>query len=104
MVLFQEDGELYSVQSSESTIVLHDDSRRKSQTITDMLMEKCPKDLSCIIRSIQKSPRMPGNIAMVVDLLHNISTALTREVNEEKMRVSGLADQLALSLWGRNLG
>nr|XP_048298686.1 adhesion G-protein coupled receptor F2 [Myodes glareolus] len=86
MNMFEEDGELYSVQSSESTIVLHDDSRRKFQTIADMLMEKCPKDLACIIRSIQKSPQMPGNIAMVVDLLHNISTALTREVNEEKMR------------------
>lgn len=104
MVLFQEDAELYSVQSTESTILLHDESRRKPQTITDMLMAKCPKDLSCIIRSIQKSPQMPGNIAMVVDLLHNISTVLTREVNEEKMRVSGLADQPVLSLWGRNLG
>lgn len=104
MVLFQEGVELFSnVQSSESTVAFHE-THRQSRTITDMLMEKCPKDLSCIIRNIQKSPRMPGNIALVVELLHNISTALTREVNEEKMKVRELADQTAFSLWGRNLG
>ncbi|XP_028743089.2 adhesion G-protein coupled receptor F2 [Peromyscus leucopus] len=84
--IFEEGVELFSnVQSSESTVALHE-THRQSHTITDMLMEKCPKDLSCIIRNIQKSPRMPGNIAVVVELLHNISTALTREVNEEKMK------------------
>ncbi|KAL6034216.1 hypothetical protein STEG23_033955, partial [Scotinomys teguina] len=82
--IFEEDVELYSVQPSESTIALHE-SHRQSQTITGMLMEKCPKDFSCIIRSIEKSPRIPGNIAVVVDLLHNISTAPTREVSEKKM-------------------
>lgn len=62
------------------------------KTITDTLMEKCPKDLSCVIRGIEKSPRIPGNIAVVVQLLHNISTTLTKGVDEEKMQVSGLAD------------
>lgn len=66
---------------------------RELKTIMDTLMEKCPKDLSCVIKGIERSPRMPGNIAVVVQLLHNISTTLTKDVNEEKMQVSGLADR-----------
>ncbi|XP_037374617.1 adhesion G-protein coupled receptor F2 [Talpa occidentalis] len=58
----------------------------RSETITDMLMRKCPKDLSCVIRNILKSPRIPGNIAVIVQLLHNISTALTTGVDEAKMQ------------------
>uniref|UniRef100_A0A8C6QX83 Adhesion G protein-coupled receptor F2 n=1 Tax=Nannospalax galili TaxID=1026970 RepID=A0A8C6QX83_NANGA len=49
-------------------------------------MEKCPVDLSCVIRNIQQSPRIPGNIALVVQLLRNISTTLTRDVDEAKMQ------------------
>lgn len=60
----------------------------KSETISDMLLQKCPTDLSCVIRGIQQSPRIPGNIAIIVQLLHNISTALWTGVDEEKMRVS----------------
>lgn len=49
----------------------------------------CPQDLSCVIRNIQQSPRIPGNIAFIVQLLHNISTAPLTDVNEAKMQVSG---------------
>ena len=52
-------------------------------------MEKCPQDLSCVIRNIQKSPRIPGNIAVIVQLLHNISTVPMTDVDEAKMQVSG---------------
>ncbi|XP_014638126.1 PREDICTED: adhesion G-protein coupled receptor F2 [Ceratotherium simum simum] len=58
----------------------------KSETITDMLMQKCPRDLSCVIRNIQQSPRIPGNIAVIVQLLHNISTVLLTDVDEAKMQ------------------
>ncbi|XP_017173054.1 adhesion G-protein coupled receptor F2 isoform X1 [Mus musculus] len=83
--IFEEDKELYSVQSSDSTIRTHM-FHRELKTIMDTLMEKCPKDLSCVIKGIERSPRMPGNIAVVVQLLHNISTTLTKDVNEEKMQ------------------
>ncbi|XP_025846822.2 putative adhesion G protein-coupled receptor F2P [Vulpes vulpes] len=59
---------------------------RMSETITDMLMQKCPKDLSCVLRNIQQSPRIPGNIAVIVQLLHNISTVLLTGVDEVKMQ------------------
>lgn len=79
--------------------------QRESKTIMDTLMQMCPKDLSCMIKGIKNSPWMPGNIAVVVQLLHNISTTLTKDVNEEKMQVSGLADPTVGYLFGgRNLG
>lgn len=55
-------------------------------------MEKCPQNLSCVIRNIQKSPRIPGNIALIVQLLHNISTVPMVDVDEAKMKVSGGED------------
>lgn len=55
-----------------------------------MLMQKCPEDLSCVLRNIRQSPRLPGNIAVIVQLLHNISMVLSTGVNEVKMQVSGL--------------
>lgn len=55
-------------------------------------MEKCPQNLSCVIRNIQKSPRIPGNIALIVQLLHNISTVPMIDVDEAKMKVSGGED------------
>ncbi|KAM9665240.1 LOW QUALITY PROTEIN: putative adhesion G protein-coupled receptor F2P [Trichechus inunguis] len=58
----------------------------KSETITERLMQTCPKDLSCIIKGIQQSPWLPGNIAMIVQLLHNISTELKADVSEAKMQ------------------
>ncbi|KAM5262907.1 adhesion G-protein coupled receptor F2-like [Ctenodactylus gundi] len=58
----------------------------RSKTITEMLMERCPTDLSCVTWSIQQSPRIPGNIAVIVELLHNISTVLQAGVDEPKMQ------------------
>lgn len=59
-----------------------------SGTIADKLMQRCPEDLSCVIGRIQESPRIPGNIAVIVQLLHNISTVLLTGVDEAKMQVS----------------
>lgn len=67
-----------------------DQYARKPETITEMLMQKCPRDFSCVIRKIQQSPRIPGNIAVIVQILHNISTAPLTDVDEAKMWVSGL--------------
>ncbi|XP_010616084.1 adhesion G-protein coupled receptor F2 [Fukomys damarensis] len=56
-----------------------------AETISDKLMQRCPTDLSCVIRNIEQSPRLPGNIAFIVQLLRNISTALMAGVDEAQM-------------------
>uniref|UniRef100_A0A8C0KIJ8 Adhesion G protein-coupled receptor F2 n=1 Tax=Canis lupus dingo TaxID=286419 RepID=A0A8C0KIJ8_CANLU len=76
---------LYSAQPFEGNTKISEYARM-SETITDMLMQKCPKDLSCVLRNIQQSPRIPGNIAVIVQLLHNISTVLLTGVDEAKMQ------------------
>ncbi|XP_049729438.1 adhesion G-protein coupled receptor F2 [Elephas maximus indicus] len=81
--IFEEN--LYSIQpNTESIKITH--YAGKSETITERLMQTCPKDLSCVIKGIQQSPRIPGNIAMIVQLLHNISTELKADVDEAKMQ------------------
>ncbi|XP_037700778.1 adhesion G-protein coupled receptor F2 [Choloepus didactylus] len=62
------------------------DYAEQPETISDILMQRCPKDLSCAIKNIQQSARIPGNIAVIVQLLHNISTALLADVDEAKMQ------------------
>ncbi|XP_077874646.1 adhesion G-protein coupled receptor F2 [Ictidomys tridecemlineatus] len=81
--IFEEDS--YLAKPFGETIRINEYSG-KSETITDMLMQKCPKDLSCVIKNIKRSPRIPGNIAVIVQLLHNISTALLTDVDEAKMK------------------
>ncbi|KAM6185134.1 adhesion G-protein coupled receptor F2-like [Rhynchocyon petersi] len=58
----------------------------RPETITEILMQQCPEDLSCVINGIRQSPRIPGNIAMIVELLHNISTEQKSHVDEAKMQ------------------
>lgn len=71
-------------------------------------MQKCPQDLSCVVKNIQRSPRIPGNIAVIVQLLHNISTMLSTDVGEAKMKVSGLEHLWEVlgggGEWERNAG
>lgn len=61
----------------------------KSETIAHRVLQECPVDLSCVTGKIVQSPQLPGNIEVIVQLLHNISTELTTEVDEPKMKVSG---------------
>ncbi|XP_036173084.1 adhesion G-protein coupled receptor F2 isoform X4 [Myotis myotis] len=76
----------------------------KSETIADKLMRKCPQDLSCVVKKIQHSPRIPGNIAVIVQLLHNISTMLSTDVGEAKMKsysimANHILDSKSISNW-----
>ncbi|NXD12146.1 AGRF4 protein, partial [Nothocercus nigrocapillus] len=48
--------------------------------------ENCQADFSCIIPEILSSPAIPGNIANIVDLLKQISLALSGNVSRGKMR------------------
>ncbi|XP_073938090.1 adhesion G-protein coupled receptor F2 isoform X2 [Castor canadensis] len=81
--IFEEES--YSVQPFGGDVNVNEYAR-KSETIADKLMQKCPMDLSCVIKNIQQSPRIPGNIAVIVQLLHNISTVLMTNVDEAKMQ------------------
>ncbi|XP_003923140.2 putative adhesion G protein-coupled receptor F2P [Saimiri boliviensis] len=81
--IFEED--LYSVQSFADNVKINV-YHGKPDTITDILLQKCPTDLSCVIKNIQQSPRIPGNIAIIVQLLRNISTAIWTGVDEAKMQ------------------
>ncbi|XP_007934483.1 adhesion G-protein coupled receptor F2 [Orycteropus afer afer] len=81
--IFEED--LNSIQSLGENIKINHYAG-KSETITERLMQTCPKDLSCVVKGIRQSPRIPGNIAMIVQLLHNISTELKADVDETKMQ------------------
>ncbi|XP_044531272.1 adhesion G-protein coupled receptor F2-like [Gracilinanus agilis] len=59
---------------------------RSYETITDALMRRCPEDLSCVLKSIQNSPQIPGNIKVIVQLLNNISRVMSEDVNEARMK------------------
>ncbi|XP_028366003.2 adhesion G-protein coupled receptor F2 [Phyllostomus discolor] len=78
---------------------------KSEEAIADMLLQRCPTDLSCVITNIQRSPRIPGNIAVIVQLLRNISTAeqLTN-VDETKMKsysimANHILDSKSISNW-----
>uniref|UniRef100_A0A8C2VF89 Adhesion G protein-coupled receptor F2 n=1 Tax=Chinchilla lanigera TaxID=34839 RepID=A0A8C2VF89_CHILA len=58
----------------------------ESETIALRVMQECPRDLSCVTRKIEQSPQLPGNIELIVQLLHNISTAPMTDVDEGKMK------------------
>uniref|UniRef100_A0A8C3WSD7 Adhesion G protein-coupled receptor F2 n=1 Tax=Catagonus wagneri TaxID=51154 RepID=A0A8C3WSD7_9CETA len=79
--IFEEDK--FTFQTFEGPKINDHDSN--TETITDLLMQRCPQDLSCVIKSIQNSPRIPGNIAFIVEMLHSISAMLT-DVDEAKMK------------------
>ncbi|XP_042528046.1 adhesion G-protein coupled receptor F2 [Dipodomys spectabilis] len=81
--IFEE--ELQAVQEFEARTKV-DEFPRKYETIAEKLLQKCPEDLSCVTRTIQHSPQLPGNIAVIVQLLHNISMELMANVNEAKMQ------------------
>ncbi|XP_072498492.1 putative adhesion G protein-coupled receptor F2P isoform X2 [Notamacropus eugenii] len=76
----------------------------KHATITDVLMQRCPKDLSCVLKGIQKSPQIPGNIEIIVELLSNISRALSKDVDEVKIQsysiiANHILDSRSISHW-----
>ncbi|XP_031820600.1 adhesion G-protein coupled receptor F2 isoform X2 [Sarcophilus harrisii] len=74
------------------------------RTITDGVIHRCPKDFSCILKGIQNSPQIPGNIEIIVELLHNISRVLSEDVDEIKMQsysiiANHILDSRSISLW-----
>ncbi|XP_023422503.1 adhesion G-protein coupled receptor F2 isoform X1 [Cavia porcellus] len=81
---------VHSIFEEKSTVYFQDmnvnKSPGKSETIAHRVLQECPVDLSCVTGKIVQSPQLPGNIEVIVQLLHNISTELTTEVDEPKMK------------------
>ncbi|XP_048203498.1 adhesion G-protein coupled receptor F2 [Perognathus longimembris pacificus] len=98
-----EERESYTVQHFGASAKGEEDTGQ-DETIAEKLMQKCPADLSCATRNIQHSPQIPGNIAVIVQLLHNISTALMAKVDEAKMQsystmANHILDSKSISNW-----
>uniref|UniRef100_F7DVG9 Adhesion G protein-coupled receptor F2 n=1 Tax=Monodelphis domestica TaxID=13616 RepID=F7DVG9_MONDO len=77
---------------------------RTYETISDALMRRCPENLSCILKNIQESPQIPGNIEVIVQLLHNISRVMSEDVDEVRMEsysimVNHILDSRSISNW-----
>uniref|UniRef100_F6XP09 Adhesion G protein-coupled receptor F4 n=1 Tax=Ornithorhynchus anatinus TaxID=9258 RepID=F6XP09_ORNAN len=48
--------------------------------------ERCPADYACIVGGVQASEATSGNIAFIVELLQNISTQSSGDVNRDQMQ------------------
>ncbi|KAM4835281.1 adhesion G protein-coupled receptor F4 isoform 1-T2 [Thomomys bottae] len=98
-----EEKETYTVQHFGANVNVKEYDGH-DETIAEKLMHRCPADLSCVTRNIQHSPQIPGNIAVIVQLLHNISMALLENVNEAKMQsystmANHVLDSKSISNW-----
>lgn len=57
------------------------------QSVVQGILRNCPQDYACIIDAVKTSEATSGNIAFIVELLKNISTDLSDNVTQEKMKV-----------------
>lgn len=57
------------------------------QSVVQGILRNCPRDYACIIDVVKSSEATSGNIAFIVELLKNISTDLSDNVTQEKMKV-----------------
>ncbi|XP_066108489.1 adhesion G protein-coupled receptor F4 [Saccopteryx bilineata] len=57
-----------------------------TQSVVQGLRKNCPLDYACIIDVVKSSEATSGNIAFIVELLKNISTDLSDNVTQEKMK------------------
>ncbi|XP_004673609.1 PREDICTED: probable G-protein coupled receptor 115 [Condylura cristata] len=74
------------------------------ESIIEGIRQNCPLDYACIINAVKSSETTSGNIAFIVKLLKNISTDLSDNVTQEKMKsyskvVSHILDTTAISNW-----
>ncbi|XP_075409896.1 putative adhesion G protein-coupled receptor F2P [Tenrec ecaudatus] len=94
---------LFSTQFIKDSVkITH--SNKKPMTITETLLKTCPQNLACVIKPIKESPQLPGNIAILVQLLHNISTEVKADVDEAKMKgystiANHILDSKSISNW-----
>ncbi|XP_036726367.1 adhesion G protein-coupled receptor F4-like isoform X2 [Balaenoptera musculus] len=56
------------------------------ESVAQVIQMNCPLDYACIIDVVKSSEATSGNIAFIVKLLKNISTHLSDNVTQEKMK------------------
>ncbi|XP_040838924.1 adhesion G protein-coupled receptor F4 [Ochotona curzoniae] len=74
------------------------------ESVDQGIRKNCPLDYACIIDAVKSSETTSGNIAFIVELLKNISTKLSDNVTQEKMKsYSEMANHIlgtdAISNW-----
>lgn len=57
------------------------------ESVAQGIRRHCPIDYACILDVVKSSEATSGNIAFIVELLRNISTDLSDNVTQEKMKV-----------------
>uniref|UniRef100_A0A673TWP4 Adhesion G protein-coupled receptor F4 n=1 Tax=Suricata suricatta TaxID=37032 RepID=A0A673TWP4_SURSU len=73
-------------------------------SVAQGIRRNCPIDFACIIDVVKSSETTSGNIAFIVELLRNISTDLSDNINREKMKsysevANHILDRAAISNW-----
>uniref|UniRef100_A0A452TED8 Adhesion G protein-coupled receptor F4 n=1 Tax=Ursus maritimus TaxID=29073 RepID=A0A452TED8_URSMA len=74
------------------------------ESVAQGIRRNCPIDYACILDVVKSSEATSGNIAFIVELLRNISTDLSDNVTQEKMKsysevANHILDTAAISNW-----
>ncbi|VCW70369.1 unnamed protein product [Gulo gulo] len=74
------------------------------ESVAQGILRNCPIDYACILDVVKSSEATSGNIAFIVELLRNISTDLSDNVTQEKMKsysevANHVLDTAAISNW-----
>ncbi|XP_046496063.1 adhesion G protein-coupled receptor F4 isoform X2 [Equus quagga] len=74
------------------------------KSVAQGIRRNCPLDYACITDVVKSSEATAGNIAFIVELLRNISTDLSDNVTQEKMKsyskvANHVLDTAAISNW-----
>uniref|UniRef100_A0A2K5E8R6 Adhesion G protein-coupled receptor F4 n=1 Tax=Aotus nancymaae TaxID=37293 RepID=A0A2K5E8R6_AOTNA len=105
--LFQDSSVESRLSVAAPSIPLHILDFRAPETIESVaqgIRKNCPLDYACIIDAVKSSETTSGNIAFIVELLKNISTDLSDNVTQEKMKsysqvANHILDTAAVSNW-----
>ncbi|XP_077911389.1 adhesion G protein-coupled receptor F4 [Halichoerus grypus] len=74
------------------------------KSVAQGIRRNCPIDYACILDVVKSSEATSGNIAFIVELLRNISTDLSDNVTQDKMKsysevANHILDTAAISNW-----
>ncbi|KAI5941157.1 Adhesion G protein-coupled receptor F4 [Manis javanica] len=105
--LFKDSDSASRLSLAAASIPLHIPDFQALATIGSVsqgLRKHCPVDYACIVDAVESSEATSGNIAFIVELLRNISTDLSDNVTQEKMKsyskvASHILDPAAISNW-----
>ncbi|XP_074166799.1 adhesion G protein-coupled receptor F4-like isoform X2 [Sminthopsis crassicaudata] len=87
-----------------SDVLLSPSNEEFIESAVEGIQKKCPDDYACIINSVRSAEVTSGNIAFIVELLKNISTQLSSNINRRKMQslsmmANHVLNRAAISNW-----